>query len=100
MSWILGVFLAAVFLLATAGNLGIVLNWLAKGKHGTFVPLVGGLVGCAACYALPLPHLARWSWLPFVLDLGSAYLFIALIVFVLRRVFSGRATPSLPDTKR
>ena len=83
----MGWLFAGAFLLVAFGNLGIALRWYAHRKSGSFVPLVGGFSGVGACVTLPSQTLRHWWWIPLIVDLGSAYLVFATVVFLLRRAF-------------
>jgi len=82
MGWIL----AAVFVLVSFGNAGIVLRWRTHGKSGSLLPLIGGAAGLGAFLMLPYPLLNHWWWTPLVVDLGTGYLAIATVVFLVRRL--------------
>jgi hypothetical protein len=49
------------------------------------IPLIGGLAGLGACFALPFPSLHQHWWIPLLADLGTGYLTIATCLFVIRR---------------
>jgi uncharacterized membrane protein YuzA (DUF378 family) len=63
------VFLALFVFVAT-------LNWMTvwaaifRGKHSSWVPLVGGLFGVAGVWLLPIAHSHFYWWLPLILDWG------------------------------
>lgn len=42
----------------------------------SFVPIVGGVAGVAACIVLPVAGAARWAWLPLLLDVGCLPLLV------------------------
>jgi hypothetical protein len=51
------------------------------------IPLLGGSLGALGLVAVPLPEVARFWWLPLLLDWGCAPgLLHALLYHVLRRV--------------
>jgi hypothetical protein len=78
------VILAAVFLLVALGNLGAVFGRIL-GKRVSLIPLVGGLAGTAACFRRPFAVHAHWWWAPPIADLGTGYLGLATIIFLIRR---------------
>ncbi len=39
-------------------------------RRGSIAPLIGGIAGGIACLVCPMPGVARWAWLPLLLDLG------------------------------
>jgi hypothetical protein len=53
------------------------LNWMTvwaaifRGKHSSWVPLVGGLFGVLGVRFLPITRLRSYWWLPLILDYGS-----------------------------
>jgi len=70
-----------------------VLNWsvvllylLRRQKASSWIPLLGGICCCVACFLLPYPGLSYWWWLPFFLDWGS----VPGIVFTLGWLFLKR----------
>jgi hypothetical protein len=89
----MGWFFAGVFLLVALGNPGIAVRWYARGKHGSFLPLVGGLARVAACFTLPFPAMTGRWWIPLVADLGTAYLLSATVVFFIQRACRGAHPP-------
>jgi hypothetical protein len=42
-----------------------------RGRHISFLPLLGGIAGAGAMLIEPSGTLRAWCWLPFVVDLGS-----------------------------
>jgi hypothetical protein len=83
MGWIL----AALFLFAAVGNLCIAIRWHVRSKSGSFIPYLGGLAGLAACFALPFRFLRNWWWVPLFADLGTAYLTVAIGLFMVRWIY-------------
>ena len=83
----MGWLFAGVFLWVALGNLGILLRWYVRGKHGSLIPLVGGLSGIEACFTLPFPTPRHWWWMPLIADLGSAHLACAMVLFLFGRAF-------------
>lgn len=56
-----------------------VLNWSVVAKRhvlkrpgGSWIPFVGGVLGAAAIFILPVRELHGYWWVPFLLDWGSA----------------------------
>ena len=53
-----------------------VLNWtgvwrdIARRKHSSWVPLLGGLLGVGGFLTVPLERAHSWWWIPLVLDWG------------------------------
>lgn len=81
----MGWLFAVVFLWVTLGNPGILLRWYFRRKHGSLLPLVGGISGITACFTLPFPALRYWWWLPLMADPGCGYLVSTTVLFLLRR---------------
>jgi hypothetical protein len=81
MGWILG----GLFMLVAGGNIGAVICWLARQKHSSLVPAIGGIAGSGACFLLPYSSLHSWWWIPLLVDPGSAYLFVTTLLFIIRR---------------
>jgi uncharacterized membrane protein HdeD (DUF308 family) len=57
----------------------IVLHWSAVARRyilkrpgGSWIPVIGGVLGAAALVVLPLRDLHSYWWLPLVVDWGSA----------------------------
>lgn len=42
-------------------------------RRRSFIPLVGGMAGAIAC--LLYPHMARYAWVPLVVDPGCVFYF-------------------------
>ena len=72
----------------------IVLNWqypvryAITGKRGSALPLVGGLLGAAACWILPATSgLCGYWWLPLIIDVGCAgTIVLAVLASIVRRL--------------
>jgi hypothetical protein len=83
---------AAVAVLAFFGGWAIIANyavvvlWYVKRKHGSMVPLFGGLLFAAAMFICPVPEVRRFFWIPFLIDLGCIYSLPGFLysVFVLK----------------
>jgi hypothetical protein len=88
---VVAVLLFAVFALAAIGNsVGALLVLRRKRAEGTaggvsMVPVIGGVAGALAFVVAPIPGLARWAWLPLVLDVGCAPLLAFALGNVVRR---------------
>jgi hypothetical protein len=60
-----------------AGGWVIFENWwiaavvgLVKREHSSWIPLIGGGLGCTGCLLSPYTALNRLWWLPLLVDLG------------------------------
>lgn len=88
---VIAVLLFAVFAFVATGNaVGVVQAMRRRradptGSGFSMVPLLGGLAGALACVVAPLRGLARWWWVPLVVDLGCAALLVFAATAVLRR---------------
>jgi len=78
---------AGIFLCVALGNFRLALRWYLNRKSASLIPLIGGLSGIAACFTLPFTVLRHWWWTPLIVDLGSAYLATATLVFFVRRAY-------------
>src|SRR5438309_312457 len=62
--------------LAIASAWIVVLNWSAVvagwrgGKHRSWIPILGGSLGCAALMSVPDPGPRALWWIPFLVDYG------------------------------
>jgi hypothetical protein len=54
------------------GNWWIVVRWYVSHKHGSMIPLFGGLLFAVAMFIFPEPSVRHWAWIPFVVDLGCS----------------------------
>ena len=64
-------------------NYALLIRWLRKHKHFSFVPLIGGICMSVSMLLWPNPSLTRYAWVPLVIDLGCAYLLAASLYAVL-----------------
>lgn len=79
--WVLGVVLALLCVVGTVGNAGIIVRFIATKRGGSMVPLVAGVVGVGACFAMPLAAIHRVWWLPPLLDPGCALLVVCAVFY-------------------
>ncbi|MBK7400032.1 MAG: hypothetical protein IPJ34_28215 [Myxococcales bacterium] len=83
--------LGAVFVLVALGNsLGMLLALRRKRAEGSpggvsFVPFLGGVAGALACVVAPVHGVARWAWLPLLVDFGCAPLLTWTAIATARR---------------
>jgi len=88
---VFAVALGSAFVLVALGNsVGMLLalrRRRAEGSEGgvSFVPFVGGVAGALACLVTPVAGLARWAWLPLLVDFGSVPLLVITAVAMVRR---------------
>ena len=55
----------------TVVNALTLVRYLAKGRRGSAMPLIGGVAGAGALWLLPIPGAGAWWWVPLILDYGS-----------------------------
>ena len=86
LAWVASGIVALLGGWAILGNYATVIRWYVRRKHGSLVPLFGGLLFAAAMFISPLPGVRRWAWLPFVVDLGCSFSLPGFLysVFVLK----------------
>ena len=78
----LALWLALLFVFHAVRNLRVMNAAPTSATPGSMriTPLVGGACGAVACLLAPWPWLAKWWWLPLLLDLGALpYMLMALI---------------------
>lgn len=77
-------------------NFVIVYLWYVRGRHHSWVPLVGGflcLIGLAVC---PLPQVQRWAWVPLAVDVS--YCVLVLLIGLVSVCFSRQGDDDIkPD---
>jgi hypothetical protein len=83
--WVIACGLLLFSAIATVGNAGIVLRWLISRKTSSLAPFLGGLCGVLGVLAMPVRGAAKWCLIPFVLDLGSAFMLLGVVWMLLRR---------------
>jgi hypothetical protein len=66
------ILMAIAALWVTIMNWYIVFSYCFTRKHVSWVPLVGGLLGCGATLAYPGGRLASYWWMPLLADWGCA----------------------------
>ncbi len=74
-AWILTALLAVYGAGFIATNYATAIVWYARHKHGSLVPLMGGVAVGVAMLVCPITGVKPWAWIPLVVDLGCAYLF-------------------------
>jgi hypothetical protein len=70
-------------------NFAIVYAWFVRGKHSSWIPLIGGVFACVGMGLCPLPHLQRLAWIPLVVDAG--YCTSVLIIGFMLELYARRA---------
>lgn len=73
-----GGLLALISAACIFGNWAILFTCIFRKKFVSIVPIIPGLAGALALLVLPVPHLYRWWFLPFLLDWGSMSYFVLL----------------------
>jgi hypothetical protein len=90
--WILGSILLCFFLFIASANASVIWQWHFKRKYISWVPIFGGFFGFVSFKILPAPFLNKLSWIPFLLDLGSAPLiFLAFYKALIESVNAQRS---------
>ncbi len=78
--WLMGLTLAAGFLLFTGANAFLAVRRLERNGGLIAIPLIGGVAGALACFVLPYDGLEAWWWAPLIVDVGSAPMLIYVAV--------------------
>lgn len=94
---LVGVALAAFFLLAAAVNAQILLGLgrtmrqaREEGRHVSMVPFIGGVAGAIVVGAGPWPAARAFFWIPLLLDVGCVpYLVLVLAALLMQRSSGG-----------
>lgn len=72
------------------GNWWFVYVGLVKRKHESWIPLIGGALGCVGCLLSPYAVLNRYWWVPLLLDWGCVPGFGHCAVYYLVWLVRGR----------
>jgi hypothetical protein len=67
--WIVAGLLLAFSVLVSVMNGAMVIRYFLRKKRSSLAPFVGGLSGAVGMLVVPL-HVARWCWVPFLLDVS------------------------------
>ena len=68
-------------------NYWITIRWYRHRRTASHTPLLGGLCLMAAMLASPIPRVARYAWVPLVIDLGCLVMVVGfLYVVVWKRI--------------
>jgi len=95
--WLLAGLLLLLFAVCALGNLVGPVQAIIRRKNYSMVPFIGGLAGMFGLLLAPAPELHRWWWVPLVLDLGTGFLLLSVVVAVVVwpvRRFVSRVTRS------
>ncbi|MCK6538268.1 MAG: hypothetical protein L6Q84_35285 [Polyangiaceae bacterium] len=68
--WVAATLLLTVFAIVALGNAWAALRFYARGRSGSQVPFLGGIVGLVGVLTLPIGHVSWVSWIPLVADIG------------------------------
>src|SRR2546421_71783 len=72
-------------------NFSVVFLWCVRREHHSFIPLLGGCLAALAMLVSPPTGIARFAWIPLIVDLGCLYSFLGfLYAVVVLRCFSRR----------
>ena len=88
--WIVAVPLGVLGAWVIVGNFACLALGLARRRHASMVPLIGGVLASASLLACPLRGSSRVAWLPLVVDPGclwasSLFLYAVVVVRCFRR---------------
>lgn len=78
--------LGVLFVFFAGGNAWTLARAWWKGYPTALVLFVGGVSGALAVSLAPVPGLARWLWLPVLLDVGSLRPLSRMLLHGLRRL--------------
>ena len=82
LAWIASGALALLGSWITILNYSAVVSSYRHGRHHSLIPLLGGVGLAAAMLLIPLPRVAKFAWLPLVIDLGCLYALVGLLYAV------------------
>jgi hypothetical protein len=60
-----------------ASNYGIALRFILRGRRGSLVPILGGLLVCVGMLLYPGGLTRPWAWVPLLLDIGCLPMMVA-----------------------
>ena len=85
LGWVIALALFALSVVIIIGN--PIAGFIAqrRGRHFSFIPFVGGILGCIACLLCPVPAVRWFAWAPLVLDLSIPVFWYQVIAGKLRR---------------
>jgi hypothetical protein len=93
--WTVCAILGALSVLILLCNWGGTVRAIRTGRNYSWVPLLGGLFGMAACLTCPWPAVRPWAWVPLVVDV-SVGLFPLGLIFILVSRRTGRSAADKP----
>jgi hypothetical protein len=82
--WIIAGALGAASLLVIVGNPVAALLAQRRGESYSFVPVVGGATGVAACLVCPAIGFSWWAIVPLVMDVTVPMALVVLALMALR----------------
>ena len=84
---VLAIILLLVFVILTINHLIFAYLRIFRKKNGySYVPLVNGFVGLAGVLLYPNSDLARFWWVPFIIDWGCAPMLIEICLSKLIKI--------------
>ena len=85
LAWIASGVLALLGIWIIILNYSVVISWYLHRRSHSRIPLLGGLSLMAGMLASPLPTVARYAWVPLVIDLGCLHLLVTFLYVVVWR---------------
>jgi hypothetical protein len=85
MRWLVVVLFLLTCGIVIAANARIMLRWIAYRERSSLTPVIGGVSGSIAFLLLPGGALAKWSWIPLIVDCGSLPLILGALWLALKR---------------
>ncbi len=90
LQWFCFVVLAVVSALYTMGNYVFIFSSVFRKRRHSLVPLVGGCVGVITCFISPIQHVSHFWYVPLILDPGTGYLLIGMLLEWIVKSLKGR----------
>lgn len=85
--WIVGTLFFVLFLWVAGLNASVLwIHYVQHKRTPSWIPLLGGIFGVLAVFAVPIPGIRQWWWLPLLLDFGSIPGFIQTFIYYLIRL--------------